>query len=57
VLKHNEWLMGLELAIDWLIEDDRKITAEIFGEFEKAYRLMGMESKSRLNDLKTHISK
>ncbi len=35
VLKHNEWLLGLEFAIDWIVEDDRKIDKKIFKEFEK----------------------
>lgn len=55
VLKHNEWLLGLEFAIDWIVEDDRKIDKKIFREFEKAYNLMDLSADSRLQDLKDQI--
>jgi len=55
VLKHDEWLLGLEFAIDWLAEDDREIDEDIFKEFEKAYIMMNLEDDSRLQDLKCLI--
>lgn len=55
VLKHNEWLLGLEFAIDWLVEDKRKIDKQAFIEFEKAYKLMNMQHDDRLKDLKSQI--
>ncbi len=55
VLKHNEWLLGLEFAIDWIVEDDRKIDAQTFKEFEKAYNLMKLSSDDRLQHLKEQI--
>ena len=56
VLKHNEWLLGLEFAIDWIIEDDRKIDQKSFKEFEKAYNLMDLPFDDRLKDLKEQIN-
>lgn len=55
ILKHNEWLLGLEFAIDALVEDDRKIKKENFIKFEEAYSLMGLESDTRLKRLKMQI--
>ncbi len=55
VLKHNEWLLGLEFAIDWIVENDRKIDEKIFKEFEKAYHLMGLSYDDHLKDLKEQI--
>ena len=56
VLKHNEWLLGLEFAIDWIVEDDRKIDDKIFKKFEKAYYLMDLSNDGRLQDLKEQIA-
>ena len=55
VLKYNEWLLGLEFAIDWLAEDDRKINEYIFKQFEKAYTMMNLEDDGRLKVLKDLI--
>lgn len=55
ITKHNEWLLGLEVAIDWLVENDRKIEEEKYREFEEAYKLMGLESDPRLKSLKSQI--
>lgn len=55
VLKHDEWLLGLEFAIDWLAEDDRKINEYVFNQFEKAYAMMNLRDDSKLNDLKDLI--
>ncbi len=55
ITKYEEWLLGIELAIDWLIENDQKITSENYQEFEKAYKLMKLESDTRLQHLKLQI--
>ncbi|MGD1918270.1 MAG: MafI family immunity protein [Pleurocapsa sp.] len=55
ITKYEEWLLGIELAIDWLIENDQKITSENYQEFEKAYKLMKVESDTRLQHLKIQI--
>ena len=55
ITKYAEWLLGIELAIDWLIENDQKITSENYQEFEKAYKLMKLESDTRLQHLKLQI--
>ena len=57
VLKYDEWLLGLEFAIDWLVENDRKIDNKIFMKFAKAYKLMGLSSDIRLQHLKDQISR
>ena len=53
--QYNEWLIALELAIDWLVEDDRKITEESYRRFKAAYQLMALESDIRLQYLKSQI--
>ena len=53
--QYNEWLLALEFAIDWLVEEDRKITQESYRKFEEAYKLMKLESDVRLKHLKLQI--
>ena len=55
VLKHDEWLLGLEFAIDWIVENNRKIDVQIFKEFENAYNLMKLSSDDHLLYLKDQI--
>ncbi len=56
VLTHNEWLLGLVYAIDWLAEDNQEISENIFKQFEKAYIMMNLEGDVRLQDLKNLIN-
>ena len=52
ILEHNEWLLGIECAIDWLCEDELRISTSQFENFEKAYGMMSVESDSRIEHLK-----
>lgn len=52
--QYNEWLLALEFAIDWIVEEDRKITEESYRKFAEAYKLMKLKSK-RLQHLKLQI--
>ena len=44
--------LGLEFLIDWLVEDEIKITQEQFEKFETAMNAMGMGDPERVNCLK-----
>jgi len=55
VLKHSEWLLGLELVIDCLCEEDSTISSQQYGEFEKAYQLMDLVGDDRLRLLKSLV--
>ncbi len=52
VTEYGEWLLGLELAIDWLVESNQKISLDNYQEFEKAYKLMNRELDVRLKELR-----
>ena len=56
VSKYDEWLIGLEFAIDWLTDDERRISQESYDEFEKAYRMMDREKDERLSNLRALVS-
>ena len=56
VSKHDEWLVGLEFAIDWLIEDETKISQAAYNKFEKAFSLMDREKDDRLGHLRALVS-
>ncbi|MEM6885321.1 MAG: MafI family immunity protein [Verrucomicrobiota bacterium] len=55
ILKHNEWLVGLEFAMDLIDEYERKITFDTYSEFEKAFSLMDLVPNKRLFRLKEQI--
>ena len=52
ILKHNEWLLGIECAIDWLYEGEQRISESQYENFERAYAMMSIESDSRIEHLK-----
>ena len=51
ILQNDEWLLGLECVIDWLGEEDIKISPEQFDKFEKAYKMMSLADELRLKSL------
>ncbi len=56
VSKYDEWLVGLEFAIDWLTEHESKISQAAYDEFDKAYRMMDRENDARLGHLRAQVS-
>ena len=56
VSRYDEWLIGLEFAIDWLTDGEISISQESYDEFEKAYRLMDREEDERLSNFKNLVS-
>ena len=55
VCEHREWHLGLEFAIDAIVEEDIVISQEVFEEFQKAYALMNLEADTRIIDLKKQV--
>ena len=51
--KYGEWLLGLEFAIDFLVEEERKINSESFSYFEDAFIQMKQGKNERLADLRS----
>lgn len=55
ISKYGEWLVGLEFAIDSLVEEERKINSKSYELFKEAFILMEQESNSRLEDLRALV--
>lgn len=56
VSKYDEWLIGLEFAIDWLVDDESRVSQQSYDEFEKAYLMMGREADERLGHLRRLVA-
>lgn len=56
ISKYDEWLIGLEFAIDWLSDAETGISQTSYDAFEKAYRMMDREIDGRLSYLRTLVS-
>ena len=52
---YNEWGVGIELLIDLLIEDHKKISENQFKLIETAMSAMGLENSERVIHLKQCI--
>ncbi len=48
ILKHNEWLLGLECAIDYLGDEEATISVSIYKKFEYAFLKMNQQNNARL---------
>lgn len=55
IAEHGEYLLALEFAIDWLCEEDAKISIHAYHEFQQAYAMMACKSDKRLQDLKSLV--
>ena len=53
--KHNECLLGLEFAIDFLTEEDILVSNKILDTFYLAFTSMAQEKNNRLPDLKAQV--
>jgi hypothetical protein len=51
ISKHSEWLLALELAIDFLLEEEISISSTSFQRFELAFTVMKQGNNERLVDL------
>ena len=53
--KYNEWGVGIELLIDVLMEEDKKISIAQFNAVDAAMESMGLSESPRIKQLKTQI--
>lgn len=55
ITKYDEWLLGVELAIDIIGDEEQFVDIEQFKKFEKAYSSMNKLEDERLKYLRSRI--
>ncbi len=53
--KHNESVLGLEFAIDFLTEEEAMVSNQVFELFHLAFTKVGQPKNDRLPDLKAQV--
>ncbi len=53
--KHNECVLGLEFAIDFLTEDEAVVSNQVFELFHLAFTKIGQPNNDRLPDLQGQV--
>jgi hypothetical protein len=56
IRNHNEWLLGLEFAVDYLSEDEKIVSSQSYELFQYAFAYMKQTNNSRLEDLKSLVN-
>jgi len=53
--KHNEWGLGIETLIDYLCEEESRVTVDQFNKIKEAMECMGLGKSERLKQLSGHV--
>ena len=56
VLRYDEWLVGLEFAIDCLVESESAVSRAAYDVFERAYSEMRKAQDDRLRNLQDLVT-
>ena len=52
--KHNEWGLGMEFLIDWLIDEKTSIARKQYEQIQVAISAMNLDHSYRMNYLEKH---
>ena len=52
--KHNEWGLGMEFLIDWLIDEETSIVQKQYEKIQVAMSAMNLGDSSRMNYLEKY---